>query len=54
MTITKNKNDKKQSAKNKRPIPKVLKFALVIILALLVLAIFALIMLLQNVHIEKP
>jgi lipopolysaccharide/colanic/teichoic acid biosynthesis glycosyltransferase len=44
---------KKQSTKNKRSIPKVLKYALWIILALLILAIFALVMLLQNIHIEK-
>ncbi len=47
------KDIKKQGTKNKRPIPKVLKYALWIILALFVLAIFALIMLIQNIHIEK-
>ena len=47
------KDIKKQSTKNKRSIPKVLKYALWIILALFVLAIFVLIMLLQNMHIEK-
>lgn len=47
------KDIKKQSAKNKRSIPKVLKYALWIILVLFVLAVFALIMLLQNIHIEK-
>jgi len=44
----KNKNVKKEST-----LFKILKYTLWIILALFVLAIFILILLLQNIHIEK-
>jgi len=50
---TKKKSNKSKRVKSKKPIPKVLKYALWIILALFILAIFALVMLLQNIHIEK-
>jgi len=47
------KSNKNKTVKSKKPIPKVLKYALWIILAFFILVILALVMLLQNIHIES-